>query len=519
MKRSGRALVFLLAVAGLLVAGAAVRNWRQKREEERVVILATGRPEYLHYDIVDIRLVTKDPALDADLQKTPPRVVVDRSHGLPITTIGGIREMTLTRESPGVWTARWPVPWNAPAGLYSPELLGRDDLKDRLVVSPFRIGRRTPLTLPKGGFVVVTLESVLPLATMRVQAPDGTEKDWHGLLDWVQSLGGDAFLMLGGQSPGLKDGQVWVDTNLKMIPEVAKACHERGLKFGTYAEFSLTMSKTVKLPGYEYGLEIHDSKPVVTRAISLREPRRVVDVAALLKTFADDPNVDFVGLDYIRNALGGYELTDDFMTEMPGVVAPPGWSKLSRDERMTWLARKKIMRRDMDFVDAWQWWRARRVALVVKEIKRRVGAAKPLWAFTLTWDKGWNHGQDVVMMNDAGIDYDAPMFYQADKPQFEAMLKDWHGYVRRGDVQLAPGNIFDWGLHQKDPAGPAEFGRRLKRAIDEVYGDGPARAVFYHDLARLLWGHLGSWGTQGWADEARKISTYVKSRPAPEKTP
>ncbi|MFI5361260.1 MAG: hypothetical protein ACHQ49_04765, partial [Elusimicrobiota bacterium] len=340
-------------------------------------------------------------------------------------------------------------------------------------------------------------------------------------LDWAQSLGANALMVLGGQSPGLKDGQVWVDTNLKLLPEVAKECRARGLKFGTYAEYSLTMSKSVKIPGYEYGLEIKDAKPVVTRAVSLREPKRLDDVAAFLKPFADDPNVDFVGLDYIRNALGGYELVDDFVAEMPGVKVPPEWAKLSRNERMTWIARKKIIRKDMLFVDAWQWWRARRSALIVKEIKRRLGDKKPLWAFTLTWDKGWNHGQDAVMMNDAGVDYDALMFYEADKAQYAAMLNDWHAYVHRGDVQLVPGNILDWGLHQKDPAGPAEFGRRLRGAVDGVYADGPASAVFYHDLARLLWGRLGPWGTKGWADEARAISRDVKSRTAaaPEKKP
>jgi hypothetical protein len=124
------------------------------------------------------------------------------------------------------------------------------------------------------------------------------------------------------------------------------------------------------------------------------------------------------------------------------------------------------------------------------------------------------------MMNDAGVDYDALMFYEADKPQYDAMLKAWHGYIRHGDVQVVPGDIFDWGLHQKDPAGPAELGRRMKRAIDDVYGDGPAQAVFFHDAARMLWGRLGPWGTRAWADQAKEISRYVKSKSAaPENTP
>jgi hypothetical protein len=363
--------------------------------------------------------------------------------------------------------------------------------------------------MPKG-LVVASLESVTPLKAMKLKGPDGVQTDWRGLLDWTKALGGDAFWMLGGQTPGLGPDEVWMRTNLDMIPKVAAECRARGIKFGVYAMFSLTMSNK-PVPGYEYALEIKDGKPVATRAISIRDRKRVDDLVAFLKPYADDPNVEWVGLDYIRNALGGYELVDDFVAEMPGVALPPEWRRLSRDERMTWLARKKIMRRDENFVDAWQWWRARRVALIVKDVKERLGG-KPLWAFTLTWDKGWHHGQDPVMMNDAGVDIDALMFYEADKPQYAAMVKSWHEYVRRGDVQLMPGNIFDWGLHQKDEAGPKEFGRRMRLAIDEVYADGPAPGIFYHDLARLMWGRLGPWGTKPWADEAVALSRYVKDK-------
>lgn len=515
MPSARRGLAFFLAVAAFFAA--VFGAWRWWGENVRVVRLESARTDYLHYDFVDLRLTAKDPALLAELERTPPRAVVLRG-GAPVTTIAGVREMAMAPVARGVWAARWPVPWNAPVGEYVPALVGRDDLAERLRVRPFRIGRRTPKPLPPG-FVVLTLESVAPLATMRVKAPDGTVKDWRGLLDWARYIGADAFWVLGGQSPGLQDGQVWVDANLATLHQVAQECHARGLKFGTYAMYSLTMSKTVKIPGYEYGLEIKDGAPEVTRAVSIREPRRLDDVAALLKPYADDPNVDFVGLDYIRNALGGYELVDDFVAEMPGLTLPREWPKLARAERMTWLARKKIMRKDMDFVDAWQWWRAHRVALIVKEMKRRLGDAKPLWAFTLTWDKGWNHGQDPVMMNDAGVDYDALMFYEADKAQYAGMLRDWHAYVRSGDVQVVPGNIFDWGLHQKDPAGPAEFGRRLRRAIADVYGDGPARGVFFHDAARLLYGRLGPWGTRAWADEARAVARELKAaNPRPPDT-
>ena len=483
------------------------------RARSRAVRLYASKAEHLHYDIVELTLDSGDPALEESFAAAPPRFVVMRATEA-VTTIAGIRVMSAVRVAPGRWTARWPVPWNAPVGSYRPALVGRPDLAERVLISPFMIARRVPKPMPKG-FVVATLESVMPLSSMKIKGPDGKEADWRGLLDWAKYVGADAFWMLGGQSPGLGKDEIWMQSNLKMIPKVAEECQKRGLQFGVYAMFSLTMSKA-PLPGYEYGLEIKDGQPVVTRAISIRDGKRLEDVAAFLKPYADDPNVDWVGLDYIRNALGGYELVDDFVAEMPGVVVPAEWRKLNRTERMTWLARKKIMRRDMEFVDAWQWWRARRVALIVKEIKARLNG-KPMWAFTLTWEKGWHHGQDPVMMNDAGIDIDALMFYEADKPQYAAMLKSWHEYIRTGDVQVLPGDIFDWGLHQKDEAGPREFGRRMKAAISDVYGDGPARGIFYHDLARLMWGRLGSWGTRAWADEAASISKFVKSQPEPEK--
>lgn len=504
-----RGLVLLASVAALY---AGVFSLWNARARTRALTLSASKSEHLHYDIVELSLASGDSSIDESFKALPPRFVVMRGTET-LTTVAGIRTMTALRTAPGFWTARWPVPWNAPPGDYRPVLLDRPELAERLRSVPFKITRRRPKPMPKG-FTVATLESVMPLSSMKIKGPDGAMTDWRGLLDWSAYVGADAFWMLGGQTPGLGKDQLWMDANLKLIPEVARECRRRGLQFGVYAMFSLTMSKA-PLPGYEYGLEIKDGRPVPTRAISIRDTKRLSDVAAFLKPYADDPNVDWVGLDYIRNALGGYELVDDFVAEMPGVPVPPEWRKLTRDERMTWLARKKIMRRDMDFVEAWEWWRARRVALIAKEIKERLGG-KPMWAFTLTWEKGWHHGQDPVMMNDAGVDIDALMFYEADKAQYGAMMKSWHEYVKVNDVQLLPGNIFDWGLHQKDEAGPGEFGRRLKWAVTDVYGDGPARGVFYHDMARLIWGRLGPWGTRGWADEARKISRFVKSQPDPE---
>lgn len=510
-RRSTRTLAAIAAAslvfAALWVAFVARHARRQAR-------LFPAKAEHLHYDFAELTLLTRDEELDASFSASAPRVLVTRGGAL-VTTIGGTVETVLRREAPGRWTGRWPVPWNAPTGEYRLALAGRPDLDGRLHAAPVRVSRRAPKPMPPG-FVVATLESSAPLAGLVLRGPDGRRTDWRGYLDWAQSLGADAFWMLVGQTPGRAPGQAWVEDNFALVPEVAAECRRRGLKFGVYAMFSLTMSSKNRVPGYRYAEEIENGRPVPTRAVSLTDRRRLDDAAALLARFAADPNVDHLGIDYIRNALGGYELVDEFVAEMPNLPLPAEWPRFTREERMTWLARKKIMRRDMRVVDAWQWWRARRAALVVKELTARLPGGKPFWAFTLTWDKGWHHGQDPVMMNDAGVDMDALMFYEADKAQYAEMLREWGGYLRRQDAQVIPGDIFDWNLHQKDPSGPAEFGRRLRAARDRVYADGPARGYFYHDLARLTAGgrRLGRWGTEGWAAEARRLSAELKASEA-----
>jgi hypothetical protein len=493
-------------------------SWLKERRLTEVR-LAPSKSAFFHDEFVEIRLRALDPELGELWKRSPPVARVLRD-GAPVRTIAGLEAVTLVSEEPGIWTGKWPCPWNAPEGPYELVLDGaakastaRGAVARRLRTSTFRIARRKPAPIPEG-LAVLTLETAQPLAEMRVAAPDGTTKDWRGLLDWAEYVGADAFWMLGGQTPGLAPGELWISHNFALLPEVAQECRKRGLQFGVYAMCYLTTSEE-KLPRYEYARDVESGKTELTRSISLREPNRVEDVAALLKKIGRIKGVDYLGLDYIRNALGGYELVDDFFAEMPGLKAPAGWDKMSLEERMLFLAKKKVARADAEFIDAWQWWRAHKVAGIVRRIRSEIGPDKKLWAFTLTWDKGWHHGQDPVMMNDAGVDADALMLYQADEDQFSTILRDWNRYVRRSDVQLVAGNIVDWGLHQKSPEGPKAFSRRLKSAVDRVYSDGPARGVFIHDVGRALWGpRLGKWTTREWMDAARDSIRYLKSKGA-----
>ncbi|MBI3550508.1 MAG: hypothetical protein HY078_15835 [Elusimicrobia bacterium] len=506
---AGPGFKFVLGVAAFYAIFFG--SWHAYHQWPRDVRLEPSKAAYFHYEFIELRLRGGERSLRERWKASPPRAVVKRD-GAVVPTVGGITEVPLVwDEARQAFSGKWPCPWNAPAGRYSPELLGEPNLGDKLKVRSFRIEYRKPRPLPRR-FVVLTMETIAPLATLKIKGPDGAQTGWEGLLDWVKYVEADAFWILAGQTPGKKPGETWVAHNLQILPQIAKEAHRRGLKFGVWAMCYLTMSKE-PLSRYRYAMDVTDGKPVPTRAISIADPKRPDDVADFLRTFRDVPEVDFLGLDYIRNALGGYELVDEFVAEMPGLRLPEEWHKLTRDERMVWLARKKIMRKDPAFIDAWQWWRAHRVALIVRRIRERLGDSKALWAFTLTWEKGWHHGQDPVMMNDAGIDADSLMLYEANAAQFGWMVRDWHTYVRTKDVQLIVGDVVDWPLHQKSEKGPGEMVRRLSRASTRIYKDGPAAGIFIHDLARGLWGRLGPYSSLEWMNAARDYARAFRALP------
>ncbi|MBI5242117.1 MAG: hypothetical protein HY922_00370 [Elusimicrobia bacterium] len=511
MDRIRPALRLLGIVAGVYLA--FFTGYHLSREWA-AIRLDTVRPAYRHDEFIELRLRSRDPQLRSLWAAQPPKARILRS-GRPVETIGGLVETALEWDGGGsAWIGRWPCPWNAEPGEYSPELVAELPERKAPRVKPFRIERRRPMPLPPR-FAAVTWESPKPLAALKVRAPDGSLKDWRGLLDWVEYAGADAFWMLGAQTPGFVRGETWAAHNLPLVPEVAKECRRRGLKFGVWVMCYLTMSSKKRVPGYEYALEIDGDKPKLTRAVSIRDPKRPKDVAALLKRFAAIREVDFIGIDYIRNALGGYELLDDFKADMPGVKWPPGFDRLSREQRLAEFAKRKIARMDKPFIDAWQWWRAHRVSRVVREIRREVGGRKPLWAFMLTWERGWHHGQDAVMFNDAGVDAEALMMYEADSLQYGQIMKDWRGYVRTGDAQLIVGDIVDWPLHQRSLLGPKEMTRRLNAAAQGICTGAPAAGIFIHDLERALNGRLGPYTTRDWMDEARSAIRRFKESPRP----
>ncbi|MBA7466746.1 hypothetical protein ES707_01936 [subsurface metagenome] len=472
------------------------------------IYLETKKNTHLHYDFVDISARARNRHFKEDFKQRILPVIIYRGIS-PVPTIGKKWSVGLKYdENDGRWQGRWPVPWNAPEGEYRVKIWLPPEPKNRMRLRECRffIARRKPQKL-NPGLCVMTMENMRSLKTMRVRGPDGEWGDWKKLFDWVEFSGANTFWYMAGQTSAyvekLSDDFPWNRENLDFIDALAKEAEKRGIDFGYWVQCYIVLGPRRYRPNYEYGwgYEYKLEKSVPTRGISVGDKKRIEDIIKFIKGLNRIEEVDYIGLDYIRTAKGGLELVDEFVREME-VDVPEKWEKFSKRERMEWLGRiaERTRGRDIPLIDQWNWWRARQTAIILKRIKEEAGFTKPLWVFNLSWEKGWQHGQDVVMKNDAGVDIIAVMLYESDLKQLDCLIEDWKEYVNRGDANLIVGDDYDWPLHQYtlNPAGPEDFYNRTLKAMKNIYGDGPVSGLFTHDLARALWGRRGPYSPQEW---------------------
>ena len=495
-----RIITILAVIIVLFLIGFGI--YRMIKYMRTDVFLLTEKEEYYHWEFIKLNAKIKNKKL-IEIYKNEPFYVNVFKDNNKIITIGALIKIPLTYNSKKkIWEGKWPCPWNAVDGKYRAEPLVTKNI--RYKTEQFIIKRRKSKKHFQKGFSVLTFENTATLSKMKMKGPDKQETDWKGLFEWTKFIGADAFWYLIGQTKaeGKKPDEhfPWVERNFSKLPEMGKEAHSRGLKFGAYIISFLTFGE-YKYKNYRYAYEYNSEKggPVETRAISLADEKRVSDIIKLVEILNNIPEVDFIGLDYIRNALGGYELVDEFVEDM-NVKVPEGWGKYNSTRRMGWLANEKVSRRNMCLIDQWNWWRAHKVSKIIKRITTKVKLKKPLWVFTLTWEKGWQHGQDPVMFSDAGADIDALMLYEATREQFDMLVDEWHNYIKKDEANLVLGNVVDWPLHQRilNPPGPEEFYNRFVHATKNIYNDKIADSIFIHDLARALWGRIKPYSTEEW---------------------
>lgn len=374
-------------------------------------------------------------------------------------------------------------------------------------------------TSPEAGITkkITTLEYSVDTANKKIPSLKGGEPENFdsAIYDWIRYMKCDIFWVLAGQTTGW-DGGVKPETpfsaaTIRNINNLAKNPNKKDVALGAYVMSYYAPGGGAKRGGYEpaIGYESSSRSLIESRHISLASKKREQDIINILKGFDNNPNVEYLGLDFIRTGeRDGFEMVDE-MVEMTGIATPPSWSTMSKAQRMLWLAQSRIAKKEVNI--KWRWFRAQREAHIIKAIRQQV--SKPLWAFTLGWNHGQEHGQDPYMFFDAGIDYDAIMIYEATRMQQLGMLISWPQYLG-GEYNVLVGNMIDNRLQDGNIRPEMEYMRRMYEAEAKFNRSSRIRGVFFHDVSRMLWSKnrgAGN-GIREWANINASIVSRVEEK-------
>jgi hypothetical protein len=539
----------LLVAVSLLIVVIAWRGpifsifGRHHRDTQRAgsaafpLELTSDATSYLRFNLVRLSVTLVDARGNAVTDAaTPPQITVTRD-GQTVSTIGDFRSVaTRYDRNLQAYVASWPVPWNCPAGEYVAEArmkladpeawtwqteeMKRQRRRERrraaeesppagetwcIARTRFVITGLAPRTDVPKGTCVATWEP--DFRATGIRKPDGTMGDWRAMFDWCDFMGADTFWFRGAVTEvyegDLSLEQPFNQANIAAIPQMAAEAHHRGLRFGTWASaYSTYPARSNRgKPKYDYAQDISRGTGAVRSLdfISLFDRRRVDHIASFFGQAQADPNVDYLGLDYMRSDRGGYEMVDRFVQEMP-LRLPNGFAQWSQAKRWGYVAQKveREWQKDPRFYDAWNWFRAHTGAENVRDMIAASQLRKPLWIFVLSWWHGKQHGQDPLMFTDAGVGLLAPMLYQVpNRLHFDTMVRDWNAYLAAGQANVCPGDQVDFQWHQYTlrPAAPEEFYDRIVTAHGAkgkgYLQGGLTIGGFVHDINRLQTPHSG----------------------------
>lgn len=475
--------------------------------------VSTDRREYLRYQLVGVQA-----SADSSLGLDSAAVLTARFYHADtlVEGPGGMAEVRLRWDRSGrSWRGTWAPPWNPPLGPYkvvaAATLSDTQALRDSAI---FSVTARVPRKFPDG-FCVMTIESSVNLLNVKLGSPYGAPRAWNNFVDWAKFLGADAVWYSVGWTiegrRGITDRSPWIRDNFTVFPKLAEECRARGLKFGGYVGSYLLWGPYLRKLKYDYSWESSKGRVYRNHHVDLDDPKRRSDIVSVVKQLEDDPNVDYIGLDYIRPGAGGFESVDSFVARM-NVETPGNWAGMDRRQRMLWVAQRV---RPLSYTPVhirWQWWQAHRSALALERILAEAKVTKPVWGFTLGWDKGHEHGQDPPMMNDAGLDLDAVMLYESNAWHCFNMANQWSRYLKGDEVQIIAGQQVDWDLLQKSAAPPApeEMYIRHTDGIRGMSSHRPVKGLFWHDLFRGIQGRKGPHTSREWLVAGAAAFTKVR---------
>lgn len=414
----------------------------------------------------------------------------------PVKGPGGRRMYDFTRNG-NRSVVKFPIPWNAEKGFYEARVFHPDEKeRKRFLPAIFAVIGREPekVVFPINA---VTWENTKPLNKIRIPVPAGGVASWKGIFDWLEFTGANTLLYLAAQTAffdkSLPTDFPWIKNNMAFLDKMCAEARARKVRIGAWIAAYIIIGARDDGLGYKYGIDYSFSNDALktSRGISIGDEKRIRDIIKVARRI-DVSDVDFIGLDYIRPVQGGLELVDDFLEEMQ-IKFPD--DLMTKEDRMLYLGREIYRYGNYKLMDLWNWWRAHKTSEVIARIKDELKSSKPLWIFLLSWQMGHQHGQDPVMFQDAGADFQTVMLYECDTRQFENLLKQWQRYDVQ-DVNFVVGNQVDFNVHQftEDPPAPQEFGRRIREAKKVM----KAKGVFVNDLSRAFWGRKGPYSAVEW---------------------
>jgi hypothetical protein len=467
----------------------------------RVVL---SKREIYHFEILNVYLYDISE-LNGDLFSM--RIYKD---GSVHPSAGGICDIPFSpeRDKNGqiVYRAVYLPDWNEEDGQYEIQLYYGDRACSFYDTLTFILKRRVPPDIKKG-FCVVDLEMNGSIKERIFESPDGNRADYRALLQWAKYMQSDAVWILAGETtsfqPWTRRSHHWDAGPLQNLHLLKKEAHEYGLAIGAYI-MSFYVPGVHGVPGrYEPAIGYNSEKEYLYKSkhISLFSETRIQDIIELASVFEKDPEIGFIGLDFIRTGRAdGYELAPAVVKDT-NISVPPGWEELSKDEKIKWFAMKIEVERDPLILEKWRWWRAHRVAEIVQRVIKEAQISKPLFVYTLGWNHGKEHGQDPVMFFDAGVSIDAVMLYEANSEQFKRLLQHWKKYIKEGQGNIIVGNCIDQNLLDSPyNSPPDELLRRNIEGYRNIINNGFASGLFLHDLARGFWGRRGGYSLHDYAN-------------------
>lgn len=524
IRKKLKAALWILLLAGLGVAGwATLRPGRGEAIlsfRSREAALTPELPEGIvkRYDNLTFAVRRSREAQAKDGAWTAVAQVY--RCGRLVTTVGRRSVVRLRPESEERrLVGHWPVPYNPPPGTYLSRLtvMWAKPRRTETFTSAFTIPPLAPHLL-EPGFAALTFEGGQRMDTGRIPPLDGEGADaYRHVADWTRFLGADALVYLGAQT------SVWGEVHSREFPfdrvaldaghRYGLALHDAGLKLGIYmTTFRVVGDAWAKAPyrfATGYDREEDHLRPI--DFVSLYDKTRQDQIVDLLRRLQGDEAVDFVGFDYVRTGTGGYEMVDEFVRDMD-LPVPEGFSAWSPDDRSLWLARRVEKAKDPDTIHLFEWWRAHKVALILKDMLARARVTKPVMTFTLGWEMGHQHGQDPSMYVDAGVGINQIMLYQRGPEQVVEMNDHWPPYLDRGNGMYVLGEMvdFNWVQHSIHPPGPQELYDREVGTFGCFFPHNASLGMYWHDLYRLLHGAKGPYTTMEWAVAGGKAFTFMR---------